>query len=111
MTPPPPGQPIGVTILSSQHPIREQSLRSHPRKNSIFRNFRKMPSIATPPDQSSPPIVVKYTPDRETPLSSIPHHRQSDMGWRAAHMSKDAPYASKLQSHMALKWRSPAHAL
>ncbi|GFV85798.1 hypothetical protein TNCV_2004181 [Trichonephila clavipes] len=41
--------------------------------------------------QFSPPIVMKYLAERKTPLSSLPHHRLSNMGWRADF----SPYAQR----------------
>ncbi|GFU30245.1 hypothetical protein TNCV_4116101 [Trichonephila clavipes] len=35
------------------------------------------------PDQPFLPIIMRYLAERKTPLSSLPHQRLSDMGWRA----------------------------
>ncbi|GFV39649.1 uncharacterized protein TNCV_4183541 [Trichonephila clavipes] len=57
-------------------------------------------TAATPhiPDQSSSPIVMKHIAERKTLLSSVPHHRLSNIGRRAYF----SPYAQRYIKHASV---------
>ncbi|GFW84100.1 hypothetical protein TNCV_4877641 [Trichonephila clavipes] len=44
----PPGQPIGVTVHCTQHPIREQSLSSQPSQKTFLNSPSRRSTEATP---------------------------------------------------------------
>ncbi|GFW32457.1 hypothetical protein TNCV_676161 [Trichonephila clavipes] len=79
--------PRYVQLESLSSPFSIQSESSQPAisqvKLSTSRTSGRNQVKPQLPDQSSPPIVMEHLAERKTPLSSLPHHRLSDMGWRA----------------------------
>ncbi|GFW11436.1 hypothetical protein TNCV_3809551 [Trichonephila clavipes] len=83
MLPQPPGQPIGVTVHSTQRPIREQLLSSKPRqkllKSTILTKHRS--HVSRIPSSNQSPSC--HSAERKTPLSPCPPSKNCpDMGFR-----------------------------
>ncbi|GFU87183.1 hypothetical protein TNCV_4265471 [Trichonephila clavipes] len=67
-----PGQPIGVNVHCTQHPIREQPLSSPAKSKKNSKTFHRWLTIATPPSSIVRPIAIMPLSRMENTTFAMP---------------------------------------
>ncbi|GFW78455.1 hypothetical protein TNCV_1380011 [Trichonephila clavipes] len=95
----PPGQPIGVTVHCTQHPIREQSLSSQPSQKTFLNSPSRRSHASRIP--STTQSLSCHLAECKTPLSPCPSSKTCpDMGLRTV-LTVQKPQKSNAYSLIA----------